>query len=417
MGGRDSAAIRKRFLALRPVLNERMRRLMAAAEANAVGFGGISLVARSTGVSPRAIRVGQLELDELSRQEAAGEEKALSVQRIRKPGGGRKKTVDKDPRLLIDLETLIEPATRGDPESPLRWTCKSVRTLADELKKMGHTVSYQLVSELLVELGYSLQANKKTLEGTAHPDRNEQFEHIHDKIQEQLAAGEPAISVDTKKKELVGEFRNAGRELRPKGDPEKVRVHDFVVPELGRASPYGVYDLAHNVGWVSVGVDHDTASFAIETIRRWWNSMGQPLYPQARHLLITADAGGSNGSRLRLWKLELQILADELGFPISVCHLPPGTSKWNRIEHRMFSFISQNWRGKPLISHEVIVKLIAATTTRRGLRIRSALDTNSYPAGRKVSIRETAALSIDRDPFHGEWNYTIRPRKPETLNT
>lgn len=417
MGGRDDAAIRKRFLALRPVLNERMRRLMAAAEANAVGFGGISLVARSTGVSPRAIRVGQLELDELSRQEAAGEESAISVQRIRKPGGGRKKTVDKDPRLLIDLEKLIEPDTRGDPESPLRWTCKSVRTLADELKKMGHTVSYQLVSELLVELGYSLQANKKTLEGTAHPDRNGQFEHIHDKIQEQLAAGEPAISVDTKKKELVGEFRNAGRELRPKGDPEKVRVHDFVVPELGRASPYGVYDLAHNIGWVSVGVDHDTASFAVETIRRWWNSMGQPLYPQARHLLITADAGGSNGSRLRLWKLELQILADELGFPISVCHLPPGTSKWNRIEHRMFSFISQNWRGKPLISHEVIVKLIAATSTRRGLRIRSELDTNSYPAGRKVTDRETAALSIERDPFHGEWNYTIRPRKPQTLNT
>lgn len=417
MGGRDDAAIRKRFLALRPVLNERMRRLMAAAEANAVGFGGISLVARSTGVSPRAIRVGQVELDELSRQGAAGEESAISVQRIRKPGGGRKKTVDKDPRLLIDLEKLIEPVTRGDPESPLRWTCKSVRTLADELKKMGHTVSYQLVSELLLELGYSLQANKKTLEGTAHPDRNGQFEHIHDKIQEQLAAGEPAISVDTKKKELVGEFRNAGRELRPKGDPEKVRVHDFVVPELGRASPYGVYDLAHNIGWVSVGVDHDTASFAVETIRRWWNSMGQPFYPQARHLLITADAGGSNGSRLRLWKLELQILADELGFPISVCHLPPGTSKWNRIEHRMFSFISQNWRGKPLISHEVIVKLIAATTTRRGLRIRSALDTNSYPAGRKVTDRETAALSIERDPFHGEWNYTILPRKPETLNT
>lgn len=410
MGGRDDASIRKRFQALRPVLNERMRRLMAAAEANAAGFGGISVVARSTGVSPRAIRVGQVELEELSRQPTPGEESESGAHRIRKPGGGRKKTVDKDPRLLTDLEKLIEPVTRGDPESPLRWTCKSVRILAEELKRMGHTVSHQLVSELLLELGYSLQANKKTLEGTAHPDRNGQFEHIHDKIQEQMADGNPVISVDTKKKELVGEFRNAGRELRPKGDPEKVRVHDFVVPELGRATPYGVYDLAHNIGWVSVGIDHDTASFAVETIRRWWKSMGEPLYPRARHLLITADAGGSNGSRLRLWKVELQHLADELGFPISVCHLPPGTSKWNRIEHRMFSFISLNWRGKPLISHEVIVNLIAATTTRRGLRIRSALDTNSYPAGRKVTNKETATLRIDRDTFHGEWNYTINPK-------
>ena len=417
MGGRDDAAIRKRFLALEPVLNERMRRLMAAAEANVAGFGGISVVARSTGVSPRAIRLGQVELDELGRQETSGRESGVTAQRIRKPGGGRKKTVTKDPSLLTDLEKLIEPGTRGDPESPLRWTCKSVRTLAEELKRMGHTVSHQLVSELLLELGYSLQANKKTLEGTEHPDRNGQFEHIHDKIQKQLAAENPVISVDTKKKELVGEFKNGGRELRPKGDPEKVLVHDFVVPGLGRATPYGVYDLAHNSGWVSVGVDHDTASFAVETIRRWWNSMGQPLYPQARQLLITADAGGSNGSRLRLWKLELQLLADELGFPISVCHLPPGTSKWNRIEHRMFSFISQNWRGKPLISHEVIVNLIAATTTRRGLRIRSALDTNSYPAGRKVTDKETAALHIDRDVFHGEWNYTLHPRQTHSVIT
>lgn len=410
MRGRDDATIRKRFQSLEPVLNERMRRLMAAAEATAAGYGGISVVARSTGVSPRAIRLGQVELDELSRKQLSGEERGVIAQRIRKPGGGRKKTVSKDPSLLIDLEKLIEPGTRGDPESPLRWTCKSVRTLAEELKRIGHAISHQLVSELLLELGYSLQANKKTLEGTAHPDRNGQFEHIHGKIHEQLAAGNPVISVDTKKKELVGEFKNGGRELRPKGDPEKVLVHDFIVPELGRATPYGVYDLAHNIGWVSVGIDHDTASFAVETIRRWWSSMGQPLYPHARHLLITADAGGSNGSRLRLWKLELQLLADELGFPISVCHLPPGTSKWNRIEHRMFSFISQNWRGKPLISHEVIVNLIAATTTRRGLRIQSALDTNSYPAGRKVTDKEAAALHIDRDAFHGEWNYTIRPR-------
>ncbi len=410
MGGRDDAAIRKRYSALRPVLNERMRRLVAAAEANAAGFGGISVVARSTGLSPRAIRAGQVELDELGRQEASGEESGVAAQRIRKPGGGRKKTVDKDPRLVTDLQKLIEPVTRGDPESPLRWTCKSVRTLAEELKKMGHTASHQLVSELLLQLGYSLQANRKTLEGSEHPDRNEQFEHIHGRIQEQLAAGNPVISVDTKKKELVGEFKNAGRELRPKGDPEKVRVHDFMLPELGKANPYGVYDLAHNIGWVSVGTDHDTATFAVETIRRWWKSMGQPLYPDARHLLITADAGGSNGARLRLWKVELQRLADEFGFPISVCHLPPGTSKWNRIEHRMFSFISQNWRGKPLISHEVIVNLIAATTTRRGLRIRAELDTNSYPTGRKVTDTETAALRIDRDPFHGEWNYTLCPR-------
>src|SRR5258708_266123 len=410
MGGRDDAAIRKRYSALRPVLNERMRRLVAAAEANAAGFGGISVVARSTGLSPRAIRAGQVELDELGRQEASGEESGVAAQRIRKPGGGRKKTVDKDPRVVPDLQKLIEPVTRGDPESPLRWTCKSVRTLAEELKKMGHTASHQLVSELLLQLGYSLQANRKTLEGSEHPDRNEQFEHIHGRIQEQLAAGNPVISVDTKKKELVGEFKNAGRELRPKGDPEKVRVHDFMLPELGKANPYGVYDLAHNIGWVSVGTDHDTATFAVETIRRWWKSMGQPLYPDARHLLITADAGGSNGARLRLWKVELQRLADEFGFPISVCHLPPGTSKWNRIEHRMFSFISQNWRGKPLISHEVIVNLIAATTTRRGLRIRAELDTNSYPTRRKVTDTETAALRIDRDPFHGEWNYTLCPR-------
>ena len=410
MGGRDDAAIRKRYSALRPVLNERMRRLVAAAEANAAGFGGISVVARSTGLSPRAIRAGQMELDEVGRQEASGEESNVAALRIRKPGGGRKKTVDKDPRLVTDLQKLIEPVTRGDPESALRWTCKSVRTLAEELKKMGHTASHQLVSELLLQLGYSLQANRKTLEGSEHPDRNEQFEHIHGKIQEQLAAGNPVISVDTKKKELVGEFKNGGRELRPKGDPERVRVHDFVLPELGKVNPYGVYDIAHNIGWVSVGTDHDTAAFAVETIHRWWTSMGQPLYPDARHLLITADAGGSNGARLRLWKVELQHLADELGFPISVCHLPPGTSKWNRIEHRMFSFISQNWRGKPLISHEVIVNLIAATTTRRGLRIRAELDTNSYPTGRKVTDTETAALRIDRDPFHGEWNYTLRPK-------
>lgn len=266
------------------------------------------------------------------------------------------------------------------------------------------------MSELLADLGYSLQGNQKTLEGSSHPDRNAQFEHIYEAIQEQFGADDPVISVDTKKKELVGGFKNAGRELRPKGEPEKVRVHDFVDPDLGRATPYGVYDVAHNMGWVSVGVDHDTASFAVETIRRWWQSMGSPLYPKASRLLVTADSGGSNGPRLRLWKIELQALANELGFPISVCHLPPGTSKWNKIEHSMFSFISQNWRGKPLISHEVIVKLIAATTTKHGLKIRAMLDQNTYPSGRKVSDAELAAIRVEHDTFHGDWNYTIHPQ-------
>lgn len=410
MGRADEAAITARFVALEPVLDEQLRRLVAAAEAQAAGPRGISVVARATGVSRRAIRTGKSELEQLHHSsDTSGSSKG--VRRIRKLGGGRKKNVDKDPTLMSDLEKLVEPVTRGDPESPLRWTCKSVRVLASELQSKGHVVSHQLVSELLMQLGYSLQANQKTLEGAAHPDRNAQFEHIYQKIQEQFAAGFPVISVDTKKKELVGDFKNAGRERRPKGQPEKVRVHDFLIPELGRAAPYGVYDLAHNVGWVSVGVDHDTASFAVETIRRWWLTMGAPLYTNAGRLLITADSGGSNGSRLRLWKVELQSLANEFGFPISVCHLPPGTSKWNKIEHSMFSFISQNWRGKPLISHEVIVNLIAATTTKGGLKIRAMIDENPYPVGRKVSDAEVAAIRVERDAFHGDWNYTIHPRQ------
>lgn len=402
----DEEGIGIRFQALAGFLDERMRRLVAAAESEAIGYGGASIVSRATGVSRRAIRAGLKEL------KASQSVKVNPGQRIRKAGGGRKKTVGKDPTLKSDLEKLVEPLTRGDPESALRWTCKSVRRLAQELEKMGHQTSHRMVAELLHELGYSLQANRKTLEGTSHPDRNAQFEHIDEKVREFLAANNPVISVDTKKRELVGEFKNGGRELRPKGQPELVRVHDFVIPELGRATPYGVYDLAQNTGWVSVGIDHDTASFAVETIRRWWLSMGHLAYPNTQALLITADGGGSNSSRSRLWKLELQNLANHLKFPISVCHLPPGTSKWNKIEHRLFSLISQNWRGKPLVSHEVIVNLIAATRTQGGLRVQCELDDNVYPTGRKVSQKEVDAIKIQREEFHGEWNYTVLPSQP-----
>jgi len=367
-----------------------------------MGFGGVSIVARATGVSRRAIRIGATELRQKPR--AVG-----GAGRVRRPGGGRKKAVHQDLTLLRDLEALIEPVTRGDPESPLRWTAKSVRRLAAELQRQGHRTSHRMVAEMLHELGYSLQANAKTIEGARHPDRNAQFEYINEKVRKFLAQREPVISVDTKKKELVGEFKNVGRELRPQGQPENVRVHDFVIPELGRAIPYGVYDLGSNTGWVSVGIDHDTAEFAVETIRRWWRWMGQKYYPQAKRLLITADAGGSNGSRLRLWKTEIQNLADELKIPIAICHFPPGTSKWNRIEHRLFSFISQNWRGKPLISHAVIIKLIAATRTKAGLKVRARLDTNSYREGIKVSRAELENVRLRPDSFHGDWNYTILP--------
>ena len=390
-----------RFEKLAPFLDERMRRLVAASESLAIGFGGTSQVSRQTGVSRRAIIRGIKELDE-----------APSVQggRVRRPGGGRKRTVGKDASLKTDLERLVDPVTRGDPESPLRWTCKSVRKLAEELNRLGHQTSHRMVAELLHELGYSLQANRKTLEGSSHADRDQQFQHINQHVTEFLQQQQPVISVDTKKKELVGNFKNHGAELRPKGDPEPVRVHDFVIPELGRAAPYGVYDLANNSGWVSVGVDHDTSAFAVETIRRWWYRMGQQSYPQATELLITADSGGSNGSRVRLWKVELQRLADETGLELRVCHLPPGTSKWNKIEHRLFSFISQNWRGKPLVSHQVIVDLIAATSTKTGLKVRAQIDSNLYPSGLKVSDKQVAALHIERDAFHGEWNYKILPQ-------
>jgi transposase len=397
----DIDPIKQRFASLEPFLDERQRRLHAAAEAKALGYGGVSAVARATGVSRRAIGIGLQEL---------GDPAASSVKHIRKAGGGRKRTVAKDTTLVRDLEQLVEPVSRGDPESPLRWTCKSVRQLAAELNRQGHQVSHRLVAELLQDLGYSLQANRKTREGTSHPDRDAQFMHINAQVQAYQSDGQPVISVDTKKKELIGDFKNGGRELRPKGDPEAVRVHDFVIPELGKATPYGVYDVSHNVGWVNVGIDHDTASFAVESIRRWWYLMGRPLYPDARQLLITADGGGSNGSRLRLWKVELQKLADETGLEIAICHLPPGTSKWNKIEHRLFAYISQNWRGKPLISHEVIVNLIAATTTKTGLKVRCQLDTQSYPKGTVVSDDELAQVNLQPDDFHGEWNYIISPR-------
>ena len=391
-------------MALRDVLDERSRRLVAAAEALMIGRGGISAVSQATGVARQVLRRGMAELEETAIHPPG---------RIRRAGGGRRKTVAKDPALLGDLERLVEPVTRGDPESPLRWTCKSIRRLAAELQQMGHQTSHRMVAEMLHELGYSLQANRKTKEGTHHPDRNAQFAYLNRKVQRRLAAAEPVISVDTKKKELVGDFKNSGRELRPQGDPEKVRAHDFLIPELGRANPYGVYDLARNTGWVSVGMDHDTAAFAVETIRRWWFGMGKAVYPQAHQLLITADSGGSNGARVRLWKVELQRLADETGLRVSVCHLPPGTSKWNKIEHRLFSYISQNWRGKPPISYEVIVNLITATRTQSGLRVHSELDTKTYPAGVKVSDEDMAQVALRPDKFHGDWNYTIIPRTHE----
>ena len=394
--------IKARYDALRPALDERARRLLLAAESQAFGPGGISAVSKTTGVSRRVIRQGLAELKQPA---------AMVGGRIRREGGGRKKAVDLDPSLKVDLEQLLESTTRGDPEAPLRWTSKSVRNLMRELQSKGHTVSHQVVADLLHELGYSLQANRKTKEGASHPDRDAQFEHLNGKVKWCLGRKEPVISVDTKKKELMGEFKNGGRELRPKGNPEKVKVHDFLDKELGRATPYGIYDIGRNMGWVNVGIDHDTAEFAVESIRRWWRSMGSQTYPQAKRLLVTADAGGSNGSRLRLWKLELQKLADETGLRIAICHFPPGTSKWNKIEHRLFSFISQNWRGKPLTSLQVIVSLIAATTTATGLKVHSELDTASYPSGIKVSDKEIAQINLRRDKFHGDWNYEIHPRK------
>jgi len=396
--------IRIRFNKLAWTLDERMRRLFAAAEASALGRGGITKVAQATGVSRRAIHVGLKELSNLK------EPVESPPKRIRKEGAGRKSVIQTDVGLMSALEKLVEPMTRGDPESPLRWTCKSLRTLAGELAANGHPVSYPVVGDLLHELGYSLQANRKVLEGADHPDRNAQFEFINEQTTQQLMAGNPVISVDTKKKELVGAYKNNGTTWCPEGKPEQVKVHDFVDKELGRANPYGVYDVGSNTGWVSVGTDHDTASFAVETIRRWWRTMGRQSYPAASKLMITADGGGSNGSRVRLWKMELQRLADEIRIPIHVSHLPPGTSKWNKIEHRLFSYISMNWRGRPLISHEVIINLIAGTTTRKGLKVHAELDDSLYPAGIKVSDDEFKQIHLTRNMFHGEWNYMIDAR-------
>ena len=400
----EQGRVAERYALVAGTLDERGRRAVAAAEALAWGRGGLAAVARATGLAPQTIRTGIKELRGVVPVAAPG--------RVRRPGGGRKKLAATDPTVRADLERLVEPTARGDPESPLRWTCKSVRKLAAALRAAGHWVSHQWVAETLRDLGYSLQGNRKTREGASHPDRDAQFAHLNAAAADFLAAGEPVLSVDTKKQELVGDFKNGGREWRPQGAPEAVRVHDFVLPELGRVSPYGVYDLAANAGWVGVGIDHDTAAFAVATIGRWWHSTGRARYPGARRLLITADGGGSNGSRVRLWKWELQRLADETGLAISVCHFPPGTSKWNKIEHRLFAFNSQNWRGKPLTSYAVILSLIAATTTTTGLTVESYLDTDRYPPGRKVSDAEMATLRLERDDFHGEWNYTILP-KPE----
>jgi transposase len=400
------SVLRTKYETMAPVLDERARRYWAACEARALGRGGVTAVAQATGISRTTIRAGLGELERPPQSATAQPD----PQRLRRPGGGRKRLTQIDSQILDDLRTLVESTTRGDPESPLHWTCRSCRNLADELVRQGHQVSYRTVGSLLHELGYSLQANRKMDEGADHADRDAQFIHISRRVKAFLRRGQPAISVDTKKKELVGNFRNGGREWRAKGEPERVRVHDFKDEDLGKAIPYGVYDLAHDEGWVSVGIDHDTARFACETLRRWWREMGAPAYPTAKELLVTADSGGSNGTRSRLWKVTLQDLADAIGLRISVCHFPPGTSKWNRIEHQMFCHISQNWRGKPLVNRSAIVELIGHTRTRSGLRVQAALDTNSYPEGIAVSDEELAAVRIRKDKFHGEWNYTILPR-------
>jgi len=406
----DTTDIRIRFDALAPFLDERGRRLFAASEARAAGRGGVVAVSRATGIARSTIDRGLADL----RTGAA-----RLGNRVRRRGGGSKPAIVTQPGLLEALNELVQSSIRGDPEATLVWVSKSQRHLSAALAERGFTVGQKLVGRLLNRLGFSLQANAKTREGASHPDRNGQFEHINTKVKAFQAAGEPAISVDTKKKELVGDFKNGGRELRPKGQPEPVRVHDFVIPELGKAVPYGIYDIADNAGWVNLGISHDTAAFAVESIRRWWHELGATRYPTATRLLINADCGGSNGVRLRLWKRELQVLADELGIAITVCHLPPGTSKWNKIEHRLFAFITQNWRGKPLVSYQVIpgsspgTQLIANTTTDTGLTVACRLDANAYEKGIKVSDAEMATLNIQPANFHGERNYTITPRQPD----
>jgi hypothetical protein len=400
--------VQDKFRSLAPIMDERMRRRWAASEARALGWGGIALVAQATGLSPVTIRQG---IAELKAAPTDRPEETTGAPRVRRRGGGRKRLSQADRTLRKHLEALVDPATRGDPQSPLRWTCKSTRHLAEALAGQGHHVSHQTVARLLQELDYSLQANRKTKEGACHPDRNAQFEYIAKQVRSFQRRGQPVVSVDAKKKELVGDFKNGGREWQPQGEPEEVRCKDFKDKRLGKVAPYGVYDLTANAGWVSVGIDHDTAQFATETISRWWERMGRFVYPGATELLVTADAGGSNGSRTRLWKVSLQGLADQIGVRISVCHFPPGTSKWNKIEHRMFCHITENWRGKPLISRAVIVNLIGSTKTATGLRIEAELDTNSYEAGIKVSDDDLAAVKMKKHRFHGDWNYTISPRE------
>lgn len=396
-----------KYQILAPELNERTLRIFAAAEALSLGRGGISIVSRALEISRDRISRGIKDIESKER---------LYPDRIRRTGGGRKNLLKSDPTLKEDLQGLISPYTRGDPESPLRWTCKSVRKLADALSHKGHSVSHSTVSMLLRDMGYSLQANQKTMEGKQHPDRNAQFEYINKRVRSHQRSAQPVISVDTKKKEKVGDFKNGGQEWHPKGHPEIVRVHDFIDKELGKVAPYGVYDLTKNNGWVNVGIDHDTAAFAVASIRRWWRKMGRPAYSKASDLLITADSGGSNSSRNRLWKVELQKMANRTGLTITVCHFPPGTSKWNKIEHRMFSFITKNWRGKPLIDRATIVNLIGSTKTKEGFKIRCELDTRTYPKGIKVPDAQLEKVNLKKHQFHGDWNYTIYPNKKSEDN-
>src|SRR6266699_3196208 len=397
--------IAEKFESLASMMDERMRRQWAAAEARAYGWGGVYAVSIATGISPHTIRKGLGELNE-----RAVNPDIPIPERLQAPGAGRKRCTESDGELQGALERLVDPVTRGDPQSPLRWTCKSTTQLANELTRKGHSISPSTVGRLLKAAGYSLQSNRKTKEGADHPDRNAQFEHINATVRTFQKRGQPVISVDTKKKELIGNFKNGGREWRPKGEPEEVLVHDFMQKELGKAIPYGVYDVTENEGWVSVGIDHDTARFAAAAIQRWWKKMGSKRHRGAIELLVMADGGGSNSSRCRLWKLALHDLATWLDMPIHVRHFPPGTSKWNKIEHRMFCHITQNWRARPLTDRLAVVELIAATTTKTGLKVESALDENRYPTGREVTAQQMESLSMKQDKFHGEWNYRISPR-------
>jgi hypothetical protein len=401
------AKVRQRFAKLKRTLNERQRRLWAAAEAKSVGYGGISLVHRATGISRRAIHDGMNEL--------AGKWNGLPANRVRRPGAGRWKLTKTQVGLAEALDALVEPTARGDPQSPLRWTCKSIRHLVRALRQQGYRIGRQTVADLLHAANYSLQANRKTKEGSDHPDRDAQFHYINQQAKVFQRRGQPVISIDTKKKELIGNYRNGGREWRPQGEPIPVKVHDFKDKKSGKGIPYGVFDMTHNEAWVSVGIDHDTAEFAVATIGQWWRRMGRKRFPHATEILITADSGGSNGSRSRLWKVALQSLADRTGLKMTVAHFPPGTSKWNKIEHRLFCHITQNWRGEPLVSHEIMVKLIGRTTTSTGLKVKAALDRRCYPAGKKITDEELSQVKLHRAKFHGDWNYSVMPKGRKKL--